>query len=154
MRRRGYTPRRSETFASARVSQKPIVLLSTHSLNLYSQRPKPSLAETHGVLDPLKVVLTNLDNPTSVDADLWPHDIPKDGTRSSHFRTRNLYRPRGFPRGCAKGFFRLKPGGEVRLRHGYVIKCDEVIKDATGQVTELRCSVDLATLALTQKDVK
>jgi glutaminyl-tRNA synthetase len=40
-------------------------------------------------------------------------------------------------------FFRLKPGGEVRLKYAYIIKCDEVVKDAAGNVTELRCTVDL-----------
>src|SRR5262249_37523015 len=40
-------------------------------------------------------------------------------------------------------YFRLKPGGEVRLKYGYIIKCDEVVKDAAGNVTELRCTVDL-----------
>ena len=41
-----------------------------------------------------------------------------------------------------KKFFRLKPGGEVRLKHAYIIKCDEVIKDAAGNITELHCSID------------
>jgi glutaminyl-tRNA synthetase len=45
-----------------------------------------------------------------------------------------------------KGFKRLVPGGEVRLRHAYVIRCDQVIKDETGEVVELRCSYDPATL--------
>ena len=42
-----------------------------------------------------------------------------------------------------KKFFRLKPGGEVRLKHAYIIKCEEVIKDASGQVVELHCTADL-----------
>ncbi len=40
-------------------------------------------------------------------------------------------------------FFRLKPGGEVRLKYAYIIKCDEVVKDAAGNITELRCTADL-----------
>ena len=40
-------------------------------------------------------------------------------------------------------FFRLKPGGEVRLKYAYIIKCDEVVKDAAGKITELRCTADL-----------
>ena len=44
-------------------------------------------------------------------------------------------------------YFRLKPGGEVRLKYAYIIKCDEVVKDASGQVTELRCTADLTTRA-------
>jgi len=42
-------------------------------------------------------------------------------------------------------YFRLKPGGEVRLKYAYIIKCDEVIKDAAGNVTELRCTADLGS---------
>jgi glutaminyl-tRNA synthetase len=42
-------------------------------------------------------------------------------------------------------FFRLRPGGEVRLKYGYIIKCDEVVKDASGNVTELRCTADLGS---------
>ena len=63
-----------------------------------------------GVLDPLKVVLTNLDNPTSVDADLWPHDIPKDGTRSL-ILGREIYIDReDFREDAPKGFFPSKTG--------------------------------------------
>ncbi|MFR5881162.1 MAG: hypothetical protein ACLUEQ_10325 [Cloacibacillus evryensis] len=42
-----------------------------------------------------------------------------------------------------KGFFRLSPGKEVRLKHAYIIRCNEAVKDAAGNVTELRCSVDM-----------
>ena len=53
-----------------------------------------------------------------------------------------------------KGFKRLVPEGEVRLRHAYVIKCDEVIKDASGEVIELKCSIDPDTLGKTLKGVR
>ena len=53
-----------------------------------------------------------------------------------------------------KGFKRLIPGGEVRLRHGYVIKCDEVVKDEAGNVVELKCSIDTIPWVKTPKAVK
>jgi glutaminyl-tRNA synthetase len=99
------------------------------------------------VLHPLKVVLTNLpaDAPSSVSA----RNHPKDehlGSRAVPFGA-ELYIDRGdFAEVPPKGFKRLVPGGEVRLRNAYVMRCDDVIKDATGAITELRCSVDPDTL--------
>ncbi|MEC8051396.1 MAG: glutamine--tRNA ligase/YqeY domain fusion protein [Myxococcota bacterium] len=147
MRRRGYTPEAIRDFceragvakANSTVEYSQLEFCIRNDLNQRSPR-------LMGVLDPLKLVLTNLDKSITVDADLWPHDIPKDGTRCLTLG-REIYIDReDFREDAPKGFFRLKPGGEVRLRHGYVIKCDEVVRDASGQITELRCSVDLATL--------
>jgi glutaminyl-tRNA synthetase len=68
------------------------------------------------------------------------------GTRTIPF-SRELYIDReDFAEVPPKGFKRLVPGGEVRLRHAYVIRCDQVIKDETGEVVELRCTYDPATL--------
>jgi glutaminyl-tRNA synthetase len=99
------------------------------------------------VLRPLKVVLTNYPEGDTewLDASYWPHDVPNEGSRPVPF-TRELYIDRDdFMESPPKGFFRLSPGGEVRLRYGYVIRCDEVVKDAAGEVVELRCSYDPAT---------
>src|SRR5690606_34721807 len=99
------------------------------------------------VLRPLKVVLTNYPAERSDDIVLPRH--PKDesmGTRTVPF-ARELYIDRSdFEEVPPPGFKRLVPGGEVRLRGAYVIRCDEVVKDAAGEVSELRCSVDMATL--------
>ena len=84
MRRRGYTPEAIRDFceragvakANSTVEYSQLEFCIRNDLNHRSPR-------LMGVLDPLKVVLTNLDNQSTVDADLWPHDIPKDGTRSS-----------------------------------------------------------------------
>lgn len=105
-----------------------------------------------GVLNPLKVVLTNYpdaaDDPASVewlDAEYFPHDVPKDGTRKVPFG-RELYIDRAdFMENPPKSFWRLGPGREVRLRYGYFITCDEVIKDASGEIVELRCTYDPET---------
>jgi glutaminyl-tRNA synthetase len=96
------------------------------------------------VLDPIKVVLTNLapGEVIEVDAVNNPED-PAAGIRQVLF-TREVYIERGdFREVPPPKYFRLRPGGEVRLKYACIIKCDEVIKDAAGQVTELRCTADL-----------
>jgi len=100
------------------------------------------------VLRPLRVVLTNYpdDRVDEIEAPYWPHDVPKEGSRLVPF-ARELYIDRDdFLENPPKGFYRLSPGTRVRLRHAYVIRCNEVVKDGTGAVTELRCSYDPATL--------
>jgi len=98
------------------------------------------------VLRPLKVVITNLpaDHREELDAVNNPED-PMAGTRKVPF-TRELWIEQDdFAEVPPPKFFRLKPGGEVRLKYAYIIKCDEVIKDATGTVVELRCTADLTS---------
>jgi glutaminyl-tRNA synthetase len=99
------------------------------------------------VLRPLKVTLTNYPEgeTETLDAPFWPHDVPKEGSRPLPF-SRTIYIDRDdFMESPPKGFYRLAPGAEVRLRYAYVIRCEEVIKDESGEVVELRCSYDPAT---------
>jgi glutaminyl-tRNA synthetase len=99
------------------------------------------------VLHPLKVTLTNYPegHAEELDAPYWPHDVPNEGSRALPF-SRELFIDRDdFLESPPKGFFRLSPGAEVRLRYAYVIRCDEVVKDDAGEVVELRCSYDLET---------
>jgi glutaminyl-tRNA synthetase len=96
------------------------------------------------VLHPLKVVITNYpaDKTEELDAVNNPED-PNGGTRKVPF-SREIYIDRAdFMETPPPKYFRLKPGGEVRLKYAYIIKCDEVIKDSSGQVSELRCTADL-----------
>lgn len=96
------------------------------------------------ILDPVKVVLTNwdADHVEDLDASFWPHDIQKEGSRTVPFG-KELYIERAdFMEAPPKNFHRLSPGQEVRLRYAYIIRCDKVIKDADGAVTELQCTVD------------
>ena len=107
----------------------------------------PRAPRVMAVLDPLKVTLTNFPEGDTdwFDADYWPHDIPKEGTRKVPF-TRTLYIERDdFMEEPTKKFFRLAPGREVRLRHAYIIRCEEVVKDASGEVVELKCTLDPAS---------
>ena len=99
------------------------------------------------VVRPLKVVLTNYPEGQveDLDAPYYPHDVPKEGSRTIPF-SRELYIDRDdFMEDPPKKFFRLAPGREVRLRYGYLITCTEVIKDSSGNVVELRCTYDPAT---------
>ena len=96
------------------------------------------------VLDPLKVVLENYPEGEFEEfaAPYFPHDVPLEGSRPVPF-SREIYIERAdFAEDPPKGFRRLIPGGEVRLRYAYVIRCDEVVKDDHGVVVELRCSYD------------
>ncbi len=107
----------------------------------------PVAPRVMAVLDPLKVVLTNFPEgeTESIEAPLFPHDVPREGSRIVPF-TRELWIERGdFAQDPPKGFRRLVPGGEVRLRYAYVIRCDEVIEDGSGRIVELRCSYDPGT---------
>ncbi|MEI8349287.1 MAG: glutamine--tRNA ligase/YqeY domain fusion protein [Candidatus Omnitrophota bacterium] len=99
-----------------------------------------------GVLRPIKVIIINY--PQGQSEELEAVNNPEDismGTRKIPF-SRELYIEQDdFRENPPKEFFRLSPGKEVRLRYGYFIKCEEVIKDANGNVVELRCSYDPQT---------
>jgi glutaminyl-tRNA synthetase len=100
-----------------------------------------------GVVDPLRVVVTNFpeDETDWIEAPYWPRDIDREGTREIPF-TRELYIDRDdFREDPPKGFYRLTPGREVRLRYGYFVTCEEVVRNEKGQVVEVRCTYDPAT---------
>ena len=92
------------------------------------------------VFDPLKVVITNYpDTVEMLESENNPED-PNAGTRSMPF-SREIYIERDdFMEVAPKKYFRLAPGQMVRLKSAYIIKCEEVIKDADGNITELHCS--------------
>jgi glutaminyl-tRNA synthetase len=98
------------------------------------------------VLQPIKVVLTNLapGEVIEVDAVNNPED-PAAGTRKIPFTREIFIEQDDFQEIPPPKFFRLRPGGEVRLKYACIIRCDEVIKDAAGSIVELRCFADLDT---------
>jgi len=98
------------------------------------------------VIDPVKLVITNLDAAHAESLTFANH--PKDdsfGTRSVPFSPELWIERDDFAEVPPKGFHRLKPEGEVRLRGVGIVRCDEVVKDADDQITELRCTLDLAS---------
>lgn len=149
LRRRGVPPSAIRTFAAqigvTKYNSLTDVALLEHVIrDELNQTALRRLA----VLRPLKVVLTNYpaDQTELVQAVNNPED-PGAGTRPVPF-SRTLYIERDdFMEEPPANYFRLRPGGEVRLKYAYIIRCDEVIKDVSGQVQELRCSVDLGSKA-------
>ncbi len=96
------------------------------------------------VLHPLKVVLTNY--PEGKVEDLEAVNNPEDetaGKRKVSFSRELFIDAADFMETPPPKYFRLKPGGEVRLKYAYIIKCNEAVKDSSGNVTELRCTIDL-----------
>ncbi len=90
------------------------------------------------VLDPLKVTIENYEGSEEIDAPYYPHDVPKDGSRKLPF-SKDIYIERDdFMENPPKGYFRLTPEQPVRLRHGYIIACKEVIKDSNGKIIEIK----------------
>jgi glutaminyl-tRNA synthetase len=145
IRRRGVTPEALRNFAYNIGITKyngitDVAVLEYAIREDLNQRALRRLA----VLHPIKIVLTNYPEGKveELDAVNNPED-PNAGTRKIPF-SRTLYIEQDdFKEVPPPKFFRLKPGGEVRLKYAYIIKCDEVVKDASGKIVELRCTADL-----------
>src|SRR5690349_7700346 len=98
------------------------------------------------VLRPLKVVIENYPEGQTEELDAVNHpDNPDAGTRKLRFGREIFIEQEDFMENPPKKFFRLSPGMEVRLRYAYFITCREVVKNAAGEVVELRCTYDPAT---------
>src|ERR1041384_1726699 len=148
MRRRGYTPEAIREFVlRIGVGGKADYVVDAHQLedavreDLNKRAPR-----VMGVIDPLKVVLTNYPEHEieEIEAINNPEDVSA-GTRKVPFG-RELYIERDdFREEPPPKFFRLAPGREVRLRNAHPIQCVEVVKDANGAVTELRCTYEPQT---------
>ncbi|MFA9374975.1 MAG: glutamine--tRNA ligase/YqeY domain fusion protein [Poseidonibacter sp.] len=90
------------------------------------------------VLDPLKVTITNYEGSEEIDAPYYPHDVPKEGSRKIPFSNELYIERDDFNENPPKGYFRLTPEQPVRLRHGFIITCKEVIKDENGNIVEIK----------------
>ena len=147
LRRRGYTPDSIRNF-SDRIGVTKVDGAIDVSFLEYSVREHLNKVAQRvmGVLNPLKVVITNY--PENESEELEAINNPEDvemGTRKVPF-SRELYIERDdFMEDPPKKFFRLSPGVEVRLRYAYFIKCNDVIKDENGTITELHCTYDPAS---------
>ena len=145
MRRRGYPPAAVRAFCEeigvAKSNSTVDSAMLEHSVRDELNRNAPRIM---AVLRPLKLVLTNY--PEDGTEYLLAENSPTHGGQRYVPFARELYIDReDFMEDAPKKFFRLKPGGEVRLKHAYIIKCEEVIKDAAGEITELRCTYDPET---------
>ena len=147
VRRRGYTPQALKMFCEKIGVSKRDQLMDIQLLEWCVRQDLNTRSNRYMVVeDPIKVTLTNWE-PGKVewfDCPLNPAE-PEGAKRSVPF-TGELYISRAdFMEDAPKKFFRLKPDGEVRLKYTYIIKCNEVIKDADGNVVELRCTYDPTT---------
>jgi len=90
------------------------------------------------VLDPLKVTITNYEGSEELEASYYPEDVPKEGSRKLPFSKEIFIDRNDFSENPPKGYFRLTPDQSVRLKHAYIITCKEIIKDAEGNIVELK----------------
>jgi len=144
LRRRGYTPESLQLFAER-------IGISKADNNIYMSVLEDCIREdldakaprAMAVLRPLKVVLLNWPEDQEEELDAPVHQqFPDRGRRPIPMSREIIIEEDDFDEDPPEGFHRLVPGGEVRLRNAYVIRCEEVIKDASGKVLELRCIYD------------
>ncbi|MBI5919970.1 MAG: glutamine--tRNA ligase/YqeY domain fusion protein [Nitrosomonadales bacterium] len=146
MRRRGYTPQGIREFArrigvSKSANNVDLAVLEgaiREDLELRAPR-------VMAIINPLKVTITNADGAQTREADFHPN-VPELGKRVVPFSNELFIEADDFAEVPPPGWKRLTLGGEIRLRHSYVMRCDEAIKDASGRVIELKCSIDPETL--------
>ncbi|MCY0996765.1 glutamine--tRNA ligase/YqeY domain fusion protein [Myxococcus sp. MISCRS1] len=147
LRRRGFTPASIRDFATRAGVSKTQQLIDMGVLELCIREDLNETApRAMAVLRPLKVVVENYPEGQVEMLEVQNHpQKPEMGTRQVPFMRELYIEADDFMEVPAKGFFRLAPGKEVRLRSAYFITCKEVIKDADGKVVELRCTYDPAT---------
>ena len=147
LRRRGYTPESIINFTdligvAKRDSVTDMALLEFAIRDDLNKKAQRAMA----VLRPLKVVITNY--PEGETEELTGINNPEDetmGTRKIPFSREIYIEQTDFMENPPKGFHRLMPGGEVRLRYAYIIKCEDVIRSENGEIRELRCTYDSDT---------
>ena len=144
MRRRGYTPQAIRAFCDRVGLAKRENVIEMELLEYCLRDDLNRRAERRlGVLNPLKVTLQNYpeDQTEELDAINNPED-PDAGTRKIHFSREILIDRNDFMEDPPKKYFRMAPGREVRLKYAYYVTCTEVIRDESGEISELICSYD------------
>jgi glutaminyl-tRNA synthetase len=148
MRRRGYTPEAIRAFCHKIGVAKNISVVDMALLeHTIREDLSPRSPRVMAVLRPLKVTIENFPagEVEQLDAPYWPHDIPKEGSRKVPFTREIFIEHEDFLEDPPKDYHRLSPGRTVRLRHGYVVTCTGVVKDDSGAVVELKCTLDPAS---------
>ena len=148
LRRRGVPPAAIRTFCDMIGVAKTESRVDFAKLE-YAIRDElnPTAPRVMCVLRPLKLIVDNFPEGETeeLDAPYFPTDIGKEGSRLIPFNREILIERDDFEELPPKGFRRLVPGGEVRLRYGYVVRCVDVVKNADGVVTEVHCTYDPET---------
>lgn len=148
MRRRGYTPEGLRLFSKRIGISKSENIIDIAVLEgAVREELEGASPRIMAVLNPIKVTLTNYDEAMTQSRSAPFHPKRPDLGEREVPISRTLYvEADDFALEAPKGWQRLTPGGEVRLRYSYVIKCDEVVQDEAGKVVELKCSIDHDTL--------
>ena len=147
LRRRGYTPESIVNFVKETGVSKASGTADSAMLEHFVREDlKLKAPRTMGILRPLKVVITNYPEGQveMLDAENNPEN-PEMGSRKIPFSREIYIEQEDFMENPPKKYFRLFPGNEVRLKHAYFIKCEEVIKDSEGNVVEIHCTYDPET---------
>lgn len=147
MRRRGFTPESIRNFVRETAVSKNNATVDFEMLEHFVREDlKLKAPRTMGIINPLKVVITNYPEGQIelLDAEINPEN-PEMGVRKIPFSREIYIEQEDFMENPPKKYFRLFPGNEVRLKHAYFIKCEEIVKDADGNVVELRCTYDPQT---------
>ncbi|WP_338471743.1 glutamine--tRNA ligase/YqeY domain fusion protein [Niallia sp. XMNu-256] len=147
LRRRGYTPEAIVNFVQETGVSKASGTADSAMLEHFVREDlKLKAPRTMGILRPLKVVITNYPEGQveMLDAEINPEN-PEMGVRKIPFSREIYIEQEDFMENPPKKYFRLFPGNEVRLKHAYFIKCEEVIKDSEGNVIEIHCTYDPET---------
>lgn len=146
MRRRGYTPAGIREFARRiGISKSDNVVDMGVMEGAIREDLEASAPRVIAVIKPLRVTITNFEGAQSREAGFHPNH-PEFGSRVVPFSKEIWVEADDFAENPPAGWQRLTLGGEVRLRYSYVMRCDEVVKDAAGKIMELRCSIDHDTL--------
>lgn len=147
LRRKGYTPEAIREFVKETGISKGSGVVDSAMLEHFVREDlKLKAPRTMGVLRPLKVVITNYPEGQVevLDAEINPEN-PDMGIRQIPFSREIYIEQDDFMENPPSKYFRLFPGNEVRLKHAYFIKCEEVIKDENGNVVEIHCTYDPET---------
>jgi len=138
-RRRGYTPSSILNFCEQIGIAKANSMVDVAQLEFCIRDDlNKKVPRVLCVLDPLKVSITNYEGFEEIDAPYYPHDVPKEGSRKIPF-SKEIYIERDdFMENPPKGYFRLTPTQPVRLRHGFIISCKEIIKDENEKIIEIK----------------
>lgn len=137
-KRRGYTPESIKNFCDQ------IGIAKTNSMVDVSQLEfcirddlNTKVPRVMCILNPLKVTISNYDGDEDINASYYPSDVPKEGSRILPFSKEIYIQRDDFDENPPKGYYRLTPTQSVRLKHAYIITCEELIKDKDGKVVQI-----------------
>jgi len=138
-KRRGYTPESILNFCESIGVAKANSVVDVAQLEFAIRDDlNTKVPRVMCVLHPLKVTITNYEGSEEIEASYYPHDVPKEGSRKLPFAKEIYINRDDFMEHPPKGYFRLTPEQPVRLKYAYIITCKEVIKDANGNIVEIK----------------